>query len=184
MDFFEVYDQHYDRVRRFILATVKDDWMADDLVQETFVRAQKNMDGLRDPSKLSSWLFGIAYNLCMDHFRKLKSSGETEELDMNGMQISEDVPIQKELEQHEMGRCVQEQMELLPESLRTVIVLFDTMDFSHEEIAEVLGISVENAKVRLHRARKKLRSILEEKCTFEIDDRNVLTCEPRKNSES
>ena len=47
------------------------------------------------------------------------------------------------------------------------------------EIAEVLGISVENAKVRLHRARKKLRVILEEKCTFEMDDRNVLTCEPR-----
>lgn len=178
MDFLEVYDHHYDRVRRFILATVKDDWVADDLVQETFVRVQKNLDGLRDQSKLSSWLFGIAYNLCMDHFRKLKSSGDTEALDVNEMEIPEEVLIQKELEQEQMGKCVQEQMDLLPESLRTVIILFDTMDFSHEEIAEVLGISVENAKVRLHRARKRLRAILEEKCTFEMDERNVLTCEP------
>ena len=184
MDFFEVYDQHYDRLRRFIFTTVKDDWVADDLVQETFVRAQKNLDGLRDPSKLSSWLFGIAYNLCMDHFRRLKSSGEKEAVDMDEMPITDEVPVQKELERQEMGKCVQEQMNLLPESLRTVIIMFDTMGFSHEEIAEVLGISVENAKVRLHRARKKLKSILEEKCVFEMDDRNILTCEPRAESES
>jgi RNA polymerase sigma-70 factor (ECF subfamily) len=183
MDIFEVYDHHYDRVRRFILATVKDDWVADDLVQETFVRAQKNLDSLRDASKLSSWLFGIAYNLCMDHFRRLKSSGWSEVLDVNEMEIPEEALIQKELEQQQMGKCVQEQMQLLPESLRTVLILFDTMDFSHEAIAEVLGISVENAKVRLHRARKRLRSILEEKCTFEMDERNVLTCEPLDKSE-
>lgn len=184
MDFFEVYDRYYDRVRRFILVTVKDDWVADDLVQETFIRVQKNLDGLRDSSKLSSWLFGIAHNLCMDYFRRLRSSGEKELLDVNRMDIPEEVPIQKELEQQEMAKCVQDQVDLLPESLRTVIILFDTMDFSHEEIAEVLGISVENTKVRLHRARKKLRSILEEKCTFEMDDRNVLTCEPCDKHES
>ena len=77
-----------------------------------------------------------------------------------------------------MGQCVQAQIDLLPESLRTVIVLFDVMEFSHQEIGEILGISVENAKVRLHRARKRLRAILEEKCTFEIDERSVLVCEP------
>ncbi|MFC1834919.1 RNA polymerase sigma factor [Thermodesulfobacteriota bacterium] len=178
MDFFEVYDHHYDRVRRFVLVTVKDDWVADDLVQETFIRAQKNLDGLRDPSKLSFWLFGIAHNLCMDYFRRLKSSGERELTDESGMEITGEAHMQKELERRQMGKCVQDQIDLLPESLRSVIILFDTMGFSHEEIAEVLGISVENAKVRLHRARKKLRSILEEKCTFEMDDRNVLTCEP------
>ena len=178
MDFFEVYDRHYDRVRRFVLATVKDDWVADDLVQETFVRVQKNLDSLRDPSKLSSWLFGIAHNLCMDHFRRVKSSGVSEVLDVREVEIAEQDFIHKELEQQQMGKCVRELMDLLPESLRTVLILFDTMDFSHEEIAEVLGISVENAKVRLHRARKRLRSILEEKCTFEMDERNVLTCEP------
>jgi RNA polymerase sigma-70 factor, ECF subfamily len=184
MDFFEVYDHHYERVRRYILVTVKDDWVADDLVQETFIRAQKNLDSLRDSSKLSSWLFGIAHNLCMDYFRRSKSSGEKELLDVNGLVIPGAVVIQKELEQLQMGKCVQDQIDLLPESLRPVIILFDTMGFSHEEIAETLGISVENAKVRLHRARKKLRSILEEKCTFEMDDRNVLTCEPCDKHES
>jgi RNA polymerase sigma-70 factor (ECF subfamily) len=51
--------------------------------------------------------------------------------------------------------------------------------FKQKEIAEILDISVSNVKIRLHRARKKFKSILEENCTFEKDDRNVLVCEPK-----
>jgi RNA polymerase sigma-70 factor (ECF subfamily) len=77
-----------------------------------------------------------------------------------------------------MSQCVQGQLNLLPESQRSVIIFADTMDFNHQEIADILGLTVENAKVRLHRARKKFKAILEEKCTFEVDERNVLVCEP------
>jgi len=86
--------------------------------------------------------------------------------------------FQKEFEQHQMGECVQDKIRLLPESYQTVLALFDLMEFSHQEIAEILDISVENVKVRLHRARKKLKTILEEKCRFEVDERNVLICDP------
>jgi RNA polymerase sigma-70 factor (ECF subfamily) len=51
------------------------------------------------------------------------------------------------------------------------------MEFSHQEIANILGLSVENVKVRVHRARKKFKKILEEKCAFDVDERNVLVCE-------
>jgi RNA polymerase sigma-70 factor (ECF subfamily) len=78
-----------------------------------------------------------------------------------------------------MGECVQNQINLLPESLRAVLVLFDIMEFNHQEIADILGITVKNVKVRLHRARKKIKPILEEKCTFETDERNVLVCSPK-----
>jgi RNA polymerase sigma-70 factor, ECF subfamily len=67
---------------------------------------------------------------------------------------------------------------MLPEKLRTVVWLFDFDGLSQDEIAQALGISVENVKVRLHRARRKLKSILASHCTFEKDDRNVLVCEP------
>ena len=97
---------------------------------------------------------------------------------------SEDMGFQKELEQRQMGECVQDKINLLPEPLRTVIILFDTMDLSHQEIAESLGITVENVKVRLHRARKKLKAILEEECTFEVDERNVIVCEPSNRKKS
>ena len=184
MEFWEIYDQYYAKVRKFILALVKDEWVADDLIQETFLRIQNSLRNLKDPSKLSSWIFRIAYNLCQDHFRQLKLSRKEERIDQDetdGLKealIQKGPDIQKELEQRQMGECVQNQINLLPESLRTVLVLFDIMQFSHQEIADILGVTVENVKVRLHRARKKLKTILERECSFERDERNVLVCLP------
>jgi len=190
MEFWEIYDQFYGKVRKFILALVKDEWAADDLIQETFLRIQNNLETLKDPSKLSSWIFRIAYNLCQDHFRQLKRSRKEERIDQEGMEdfkealIQKGPDIQKELEQRQMGECVQDQINLLPESLRAVLILFDIMEFSHQEIADILGITVKNVKVRLHRARKKLKPILEEKCSFEKDERNVLICTPLADGET
>ncbi len=181
MEFWEIYDQHYLRVKKVILAFVRDEWAADDLAQETFARVQDNLADLRDPEKVSSWIFRIAYNLCQDHFRKkgksLTNGSESEELD-----VADENSAEKQFEQHQMGECVQQEIDRLPESLRAVIILSDMMEFSHREIADVLGISVENTKVRLHRARKRLKTLLEKKCMFESDERNVLVCEPRGKS--
>jgi RNA polymerase sigma-70 factor (ECF subfamily) len=183
MEFWEIYDRYYAKVRRFILSLVKDEWAADDLIQETFLRIQENLSSLRDPSKISSWIFRIAYHLCQDHFRQLKTAQKKESIDEEKMENFGDVfvqeeLVQKDLEQREMGQCVQNQIDLLPKSLRAVLVLFDIMELSHQEIADTLGITIENVKVRLHRARKKLKTILEEKCTFEKDERNILVCNP------
>jgi RNA polymerase sigma-70 factor (ECF subfamily) len=178
MDSYEIYDQYYQRVKRFILSYVRDEWTADDLTQETFIRIQRSHDTVKDASKLSSWIFRIAYNLCRDHFRsrKLISSRECEISE--SMEGFKEAMVQKELEQCEMGECVQSVVRLLPEPLRSVIILFDMGELSHREIAEILDITVENVKVRLHRGRKRLKALLEERCTFEIDERNVLICEP------
>jgi RNA polymerase sigma-70 factor (ECF subfamily) len=178
MEFFEIYDQYYKRVRNFILASVRDEWAADDLTQETFIRVQKNLHTLNDSSKLASWVFRIAHNLCQDHFRDLKRASWNECELTEAKDVFKEAMVQKRLEQCEMSSCVQGVVGLLPESFRSVIRLFDMAELSHREIAETLDITVENVKVRLHRARKELRALLEKKCTFEVDERNVLTCEP------
>jgi RNA polymerase sigma-70 factor (ECF subfamily) len=190
MAFWDIYDQYYVKVRRFILTLVKDEWVADDLIQETFLKIQNNLKALKDPSKLSSWIFRIAYNLCQDHFRQLKRLRKEERIDQEEMEdfkealVQKGPDIQKELEQRQMGECVQNQINLLPETPRTVLILFDIMEFSHQEIADILGITVKNAKVRLHRARKRLKTILEEKCAFERDERNVLICIPAPDKQT
>ncbi len=97
MEFWEIYDQFYGRVRKFILALVKDEWVADDLIQDTFLRIQDNLKNLKDPSKLSSWIFRIAYNLCQDHFRQLKRSRKEERIDQEGMEDFKEALIQKGL---------------------------------------------------------------------------------------
>ncbi len=189
MEFWEIYDQHYSSVRKSILALVKDEWAADDILQETFLKVQQNIESLRDPSRLSPWIFRIAHNLCQDHFRRLKKLRKEESIDqeetgdLKEALIQKEIGIQKEMEQRQMGECVQNQINLLPESLRTVLVLFDIMEFSHQESADILGITVKNVKVRLHRARKKLKTILEEICAFERDERNVLICTPTRDEE-
>ncbi len=78
-----------------------------------------------------------------------------------------------------MSLCVEDKINLLPESHREVLIFSDTMDMSRQEIADILGITVANVKVRLHRARKALKEILEKDCTFEHDERNVMVCEPK-----
>ncbi len=178
MDFWKTYDQYYDPVRKFIMAYVKDEWVADDLIQETFIRAQKNLDSLKDSSKMSSWIFRIAHNLCHDHFRLSKKSSSNKRTFQQEIVTFKEAVVQKELEQQQMGECVQDKMDLLPPDYRLVLILSDIMAFSHKEIAEIMAISVSNVKVRIHRARKKFRAILEEHCSFEVDDRSVLVCDP------
>ena len=178
--YWDIYETHYERVWRFIFLMVKDMWVAEDLLQETFVKVQKNLAQLNDNQKTSSWIYRIAFNLCQDHFRnstrKARQENSVREIEI----LPHPLSSQKLLEQQQMSQCVQEQTKLLPESLRTPLLLFDTMEFSHREIADILDISVENTKVRLHRARKQLKAILEKKCRIEIDERTILVCEPRR----
>ena len=177
MDILGIHDQYSHRVRKFILVSVKNESVADDLAQETFIKIQENLDSVREPERISSWIFRIAHHLCQDHFRGLETSSSQEEIH-DGLVTLQEIPIQKELEQGEMSRCVQDKLSLLPEGQRSIIIFADIMDFSQQEIADILGLTVENVKVRLHRARKKLKAILEKECTFEMDERSVLVCEP------
>ncbi len=175
MDFLKIYDEYYNRIRKFILTITKDEWAADDLLQETFIRVKKNLGKVRDTSKISSWIFRISYNLCIDHLKKKKRAS------LSPLKTSEpsfEIPLIKKLEQQQMGDCVKEKINMLPEPMRIIIDLYEIMEFTHKEIGEILSISEKNSKVRLHRARKELKKILNRECSFKYDERNVLICEP------
>ena len=103
MDFWKIYDQFYNAVRKFILAYTKDGWVADDLIQETFIKVQKNLKSVRDPAKLSSWIFRIAHNLCHDHYRQAKRSSLNQRNIQQEIVGFKEAVAQKELEQ-EKGR--------------------------------------------------------------------------------
>jgi RNA polymerase sigma-70 factor (ECF subfamily) len=179
LNFYSIFDQYHDRLKKFVTITVKNEWAADDIVQEVFVRAHSKIDTLKDHDKIGSWLFRIAYRQCMDYFRKESRESQEEIVDFRGVKTSDYPTTERKLEQHQMSVCVQNQMLLLPGNYRTVIWLFDVLGFTLKEIADILELSVENVKIRLHRARKKFKSILSQKCSFEKDERNVLVCEPK-----
>src|SRR6266545_4805340 len=82
------------------------------------------------------------------------------------------------LDRSEMSQCVQSYLETLPDDYRVAVLLHDVYGLSNPEIAQLLGCSVATAKIRLHRARRRLREVLDAACAFDIDERGVLVCEP------
>ncbi len=76
------------------------------------------------------------------------------------------------------GARVQSYLETLPDDYRVAVLLHDVYGLSNPEIAQLLGCSVATAKIRLHRARRRLREVLDAACAFDIDERGVLVCEP------
>ena len=116
----------------------------------------------------------------MDHLRARQASRIEAEVDVEAASAARvEACVQSELERGEMSACVREKVDQLPETDRTIILLCDIAGLSQEEIAHVLGIEVGAVKVRLHRARKKLRSVLEHACSFERDGRTSWWCEPK-----
>ncbi|MCB2225887.1 MAG: sigma-70 family RNA polymerase sigma factor [Desulfarculaceae bacterium] len=177
-DFREVYHRYYQPVRSFIAAMVRDQWAADDLAQETFLSAEQNLASLKEPGKLKPWLYRIARNKSLDHFRRVAASREQADERAGEGADPEQHLVQLQLERGEMSSCVREKIDKLPEAYRTVLILFDLAGMSHQEVAEVLEEKEGTVKVRLHRARKALKEILARECAFEMDERNVLVCLP------
>ena len=131
-----------------------------DLVQETFIAAAKHIRGLRDDKKFGSWLFGIAHQKCIQHWRK-KGGKETllDEIP-DAPDESQDIPgdllIRQEQEAEFMNL-----LEQLPLPQRSVLLLYYIEDFSLEEIARITGTQLGTVKSRLHYAKKSLRKLLE-----------------------
>jgi RNA polymerase sigma-70 factor (ECF subfamily) len=178
VEFWEIYHQYYQPVRGFIAGMVRNDWTADDLTQDTFISAGEKLHTLRDADKVKPWLFRIARNKCLDHFRRARNSREQSDSRTEMLESCRPALVQIQMEQSEMSSCVQEKIDKLPEAYRTVMVLFDILEMSHQEIAEILDEKVGTVKVRLHRARQALKEILNKECAFELDERNVLVCIP------
>jgi RNA polymerase sigma-70 factor (ECF subfamily) len=83
-----------------------------------------------------------------------------------------------------MSECVQDYLVRLPDDYRVAIFLHDVYGLSNPEIARLLGCSLATAKIRVHRARRRLREALASACAFELDERGVLVCEPRSETPS
>jgi RNA polymerase sigma-70 factor (ECF subfamily) len=86
--------------------------------------------------------------------------------------------VDRLVEQAQMSECVRGFVDELPDDYRAAILLHDAHGLSSREIAEILGVSVATAKIRIHRGRARLRAALGEGCEFEPDDRGVTVCDP------
>lgn len=163
-------------LRRFIRRRVPADDVADDLLQETFVRVHRNLSGLEDAERLAAWVYQIARNVIHDHFRR--AGIDTVALDGTETAAeskNELAPLR------DLARpwCA-EMIEQLPEGYRQAVQLAEIEGLPQQEVAERLGLSLSGAKSRIQRGRKLLKEELEQCCRFEFDRRgNLLDYEPK-----
>lgn len=182
---------HRDAIYRYIRRIVGDATEAEDLTQETLVRAHEKLSTLESETRLTAWLYRIATNLCYDRFRSASfrrrpaslGIGDAEDEESPTVVTPQDETPRLDLamEQDEMGSCVRRYLDGLSDSYRAVILLHDVQGLTNARIAEMLGTSLAAVKIKLHRARERLKAALENACDFTTDDRGVRICEPKRD---
>lgn len=173
-----LFERHRARIHRYVRGMVRNHAEAEDLTQETFLRAHRQLGSLRDPAAVSTWLYRIATHVCYDRFRQT-SRGRP--VDPAGDEpIEEAAPrLDKLFEQAEMSACIQKFIGTLPDAQRQVLLLHDVHGLTGPEIARLSGSSLDAVKIRLHRARRGLQAALAGGCDFSRDERDVLVCSPK-----
>ena len=151
----------------FIRKRVSDEMVAEDLLQEVFLKIHRNGDSLQDVKKLESWIYQITRNAIIDFYRSARpmSSLDTPEV----LDLPEELPDDDIVS--ELLPCVRAMVNNLSEQDRQALVLTEYQGLTQKEFGERVGLSFSGAKSRVQRAREKLKQQLLACCHFELDRR-------------
>lgn len=161
--FEELYNRHHRRVYSLCLRMLQNTHEAEDLTQEVFIQLYRKIGSFRGDSAFTTWLHRMTVNQVLMHFRKrtvkfekTTEEGETPEQIVVGTGNQDKMPIVDKI-------ALDSAIALLPAGYRNVFVLHDVEGYEHEEVARILGCSVGTSKSQLHKARLKMRKLLQKK---------------------
>ena len=154
-----IFDRYSRPIISFIFDMVNDRTLAEELTQETFVRAFRAIHTMRRDTKLSTWLFGIARNVARESLRaRARASSHLNLADKSVMDLSDNKPVPVEgVLSKELNELIRRSLAALDEDKRLVFTLKVLHQCSYEEIAEITGFSLAKLKTDLHRARAEMR---------------------------
>lgn len=177
-DFQSIHDGFRPKILRY-LTRLAGEREAEDLTQIVMLKISARLPDFRGESSLATWIYRIATNTAIDRLRSSQNDAVETQLEEGGnLPVDAEVPsAESTAVRGEMTACIREFIDHLPDSYRTVTVLSELEGFRNSEIAAILGISLETVKIRLHRAREKLRKDLQRGCSFHRDSRNELACD-------
>jgi RNA polymerase sigma-70 factor, ECF subfamily len=163
-----IVDLFKDKIYRHCFRMVGNGHEAEDLAQETFLRAYRSIDKYNGEYKFSTWIFRIATNLCIDRLRKKKPDyyldaevPGTDGATMYSHLPSEQLLPEEVVTENEQWSELQQEIMKLPEKYRTAIVLKYVEDLSLEEISQIMEIPVPTVKTRIHRGREALKKVFQ-----------------------
>ncbi|CDM23314.1 RNA polymerase ECF-type sigma factor [Castellaniella defragrans 65Phen] len=162
--FRDLVQEHSSRLQRFIVRHIGNISEAEDIAQQAFTEAARSYRTFRGESQLSTWLYGIALNLIRNHLsrapeRRYDFVGDSGLDDL----AAESVTPEEAAEQTQSMRLLQESLDELPESMRSILLLVGLDNLSYEEAAALLSVPIGTVRSRLSRARAALRDRLEQK---------------------
>lgn len=164
---------------RYLKRQLGDAAQAEDLLQETLLRAARSLHGFEGRASPKTWLFAIASRVVIDHFRQPERRQKIIDIDDSGELEDGTLAVDERLVIDEMNQCVREVIDSLPPDYRAALVLHELEGMDCAQTAEVLGQSVGAVRVRLHRARLRLAAALQNACGFYRDSDSVLRCTRR-----
>lgn len=185
-DFSIIYKEYYPKIVGYLRRLVGEA-EAEDVAQETFVKISRSLDGFRGESQLSTWIYRIATNAALDHHRKPSSRQTAKTVDLpdeDDLSSDERALLQDKAPLHDtalirkdMNECIRGLVNDLPDNYRVVLMLGDLEGFTNAEIADILDLSLDTVKIRMHRARRHLKQVMNTACHLYQDERNELSCD-------
>jgi RNA polymerase sigma-70 factor (ECF subfamily) len=172
LDFPKIYEEFQPKIQRYLMRLVGEA-EAEDLTQEILIKISKALPNFRGESQLSTWIYRIATNAALDKLRSPSyqqaiqnclGDAHAEIVDRNALTEEKTPPVEHQIFRKEMNECIQAFIQKLPENYRVVLVLSEFEKLKDNEIAETLGISLGTVKIRLHRAREKLKEVFIANC--------------------
>jgi RNA polymerase sigma-70 factor (ECF subfamily) len=166
----QTWNEFSTRLSQFIRARVADPLTAEDILQDVFVKFQGRFAEFHDPAKIQGWLFLVARNAIIDHYRTRKATSK----------LSESLPVEPAeidvTEMEELHVIFRQIINRLPERYREAVVLTTFEGLTQEELAKRLEISVSGAKSRVQRGREQLKELLLDFCRREFS--RTVGCQP------
>ena len=164
-------------LQRYLERMVGNRATADDLLQDTLLRIARGLPSFEGRSSVKTWAFTIATRVATDYFRRPETRARIVDVDQVQEISDSQIDVEERLVIDEMNACVREVIDSLPEDYRAALVLHDLQGLTAEATAQACGCSLATAKIRIHRARARLRSALGAECDFYRDDEGVLRCD-------
>lgn len=176
-DFHQVYEEYQPKILRYLTRLVGE-YEAEDLTQEVFVKISRALNTFRGAAQLSTWIYRIATNTAIDRLRSpffqrsdrkglsedASEENEVEVEDRNTWTGEKKPLVEQNQVRKEMNECIRDFIGRLPENYRTVLVLSEMEGIENKDAAEILGVSLNTVKIRLHRAREKMKQELMNHC--------------------
>ena len=157
-----VYHEFDNSLRKFIRGRVTDKDMAEDILQDVYLKIHNNIGQVRDADRLTSWVYQITRNTIIDQYRRARPEADLEDIFAAPQVTEPDIFT-------ELAASVRTMLSCLPPSSRQVLELVDLRGMKQEEVASQLGLSLSGTKSRIQRARQKLKQAFLDCCHFEFD---------------